>query len=61
MPLESARCGAASALAHSRGPWWRERDLRQLYIRGASPEQAVEHVQVLYWNSRSIELLRPKR
>jgi hypothetical protein len=34
------------------GPWARERDLRQLYIRGATPEKAVEQVQVLYNNTR---------
>jgi hypothetical protein len=28
------------------GPWSRERDLRQLYIRGATPEQAAEQVQL---------------
>jgi hypothetical protein len=30
----------------------RERDWRQLYINGATPEKAVEHVQVAYYNSR---------
>jgi hypothetical protein len=42
------------------GPWSRERDLRHLYIRGAAPEQAAEHVQTTYWNTRSFERLRPK-
>jgi hypothetical protein len=27
------------------GPWSRERDLRQLFIRGATPEQAAEQIQ----------------
>jgi hypothetical protein len=30
----------------------RERDWRQLYIGGATPEQAVEQVQVHYYNTR---------
>jgi hypothetical protein len=38
------------------GPWGRERDLRHLYIRGASPEQAAEHVQTSYWNTRWFEM-----
>jgi hypothetical protein len=37
------------------------RDLRQLFIRGATPEQAVDQVQAQYWNTRSFERLRPKR
>jgi len=32
---------AALLLRMSRGPWSRERDLRHLYIRGATPEQAA--------------------
>jgi hypothetical protein len=30
----------------------RERDWRQLFIKGATPEQAVEQVQVHYHNAR---------
>jgi hypothetical protein len=30
----------------------RERDLRKMYIGGATPEQAAEQMQVLYWNTR---------
>jgi hypothetical protein len=33
----------------------RERDLRKIYIGGATPEQAVEQVQTHYWNTRSFE------
>jgi hypothetical protein len=44
------------------GPWARERDLRQLYIRGATPEKAVEQVQVLYNNTRpAFEAMREKK
>jgi hypothetical protein len=42
-------------------PWSRERDLRQMYIGGATPEQAAEEVQVLYWNTRlAFERLRKR-
>jgi hypothetical protein len=34
------------------GPWSRERDLRQLYISGATPEDAVRQADTLYWNTR---------
>jgi len=37
------------------GPWSRKRDLRRLYIGGATPEQAAEQVQTSYWNTRSFE------
>jgi hypothetical protein len=43
------------------GPWSRERDLRVLYIKGATPEQAAQEVQVTYWNTRTFERMRPKR
>jgi hypothetical protein len=43
------------------GPWARERDLRKMYIGGATPEQAVDQVQAACWNTRSFERLRPKR
>jgi hypothetical protein len=67
-PSESAdfrrwKTRAAAMLKHHgirAGPWSRERDLRHLYIRGATPEQAAEHVQTSYWNTRSFERLRPK-
>jgi hypothetical protein len=52
---------AAAMLAHRGippGPWGRERDLRHLYIRGATPEQAVEQVQTQYWNTRWFEMRR---
>jgi hypothetical protein len=42
------------------GPWSRERDLRQLYISGATPEQAAGQMQVNYWNTRTFERLRPR-
>jgi hypothetical protein len=29
-----------------------ERDWRHLYIRGVTPEEAAEQVQVIYWNTR---------
>jgi hypothetical protein len=31
----------------------RERDWRQLYIRGKAPEDAARQAETLYWNSRS--------
>jgi hypothetical protein len=31
------------------------RDLRVLYIKGATPEQAAQEVQVTYWNTRTFE------
>jgi hypothetical protein len=43
------------------GPWSRDHDLRQMYINGATPEQAVEQVEAHYWNARSLERMRPKR
>jgi hypothetical protein len=44
-------CFCGWAFRKARG---RERgDLRQLYIRGATPEQAAEQVQAQYWNTRS--------
>jgi hypothetical protein len=40
----------------------RERDLRKLYIGGATPEQAAEQVQVIYWNTRpAFERMREKK
>jgi hypothetical protein len=30
----------------------RERDLRELFIKGRTPEQAVNRAQAYYWNSR---------
>jgi hypothetical protein len=30
----------------------RERDLRELFIKGRTPEQAVDRAQAYYWNSR---------
>jgi hypothetical protein len=42
-------------------PWARERDLRKMYIGGATPEQAANEVQTHYWNTRSFERMRPKR
>jgi hypothetical protein len=40
----------------------RERDLRQMFITGATPEQAVEQGQVAYRNTRpAFEPMRPKR
>jgi hypothetical protein len=40
----------------------RERDLRQMFISGATPEQAVEQVQVAYHNpGPAFEPMRPKR
>jgi hypothetical protein len=33
-----------------------------MYVGGATPEQAAEQVQVLYWNTRpAFERMRPKR
>jgi hypothetical protein len=43
------------------GPWLRERDLRQLYISGATPEQAAEHVQTTYWNTDLLKRLEQKK
>jgi hypothetical protein len=40
----------------------RERQWRQLYIHGLTPEQAVERAQVQYNNTRPpFERMRPKR
>jgi hypothetical protein len=36
----------------------RERDLRRMYVGGATPEQAAEQMQVLYWNTRWFEMRR---
>jgi hypothetical protein len=44
-----------------KGPWSRERNLRVLYIKGATPEQAAEQVRASNWNTRSFERVRPKR
>jgi hypothetical protein len=56
-----ARCAALLLrLDVPAGPWSREQDLRQLYIRGATPEQAVEQVQTSYWNTRSFERMRKR-
>jgi hypothetical protein len=39
----------------------RERDLRQLYIRGKAPEDAAQDAETLYWNSRPpLERLRKR-
>jgi hypothetical protein len=33
-----------------------------MYVGGATPEQAAEQVQALYWNTRpAFERMRPKR
>jgi hypothetical protein len=42
------------------GPWGRERDLRQVDIRAATPEQAVEQVHTQYWNTRSFQRMRSR-
>jgi hypothetical protein len=55
---------AAELLVHRgipAGPWSPERDLRQMYIRGATPEQAAEQVQAGYWNARSFERMGKSR
>jgi hypothetical protein len=40
----------------------RERDWRRLYIKGATPEKAVDRAQTHYWNSPPpFERTRPKR
>jgi hypothetical protein len=36
----------------------RERDLRRMYVGRATPEQAAEQMQVLYWNTRWFEMRR---
>jgi hypothetical protein len=52
------RCSRTGAFQQNR--WARDRDLRHLYIRGATPEQAVDQVQTSYWNTRSFERMRPR-
>jgi hypothetical protein len=47
--------GRAVALLERQGIWpgiMRERDLRQLYIRGKSPEDAAGQAETAYWNTR---------
>jgi hypothetical protein len=40
----------------------REKDGRKLFIKGETPEQAAEHGQVYYHNTRpTLERIRPKR
>jgi hypothetical protein len=41
----------------------RERDWRRLFIKGATPEKAVDRAQVHYWNTTRppFERTRPKR
>jgi hypothetical protein len=40
----------------------RERDLRQLYVRGKTPEDAVRQAEMSYWNSRPVfERMREKK
>jgi hypothetical protein len=38
----------------------RERDLRVLYIKGDTPEQAAEYVQTSYWNTRLFKRMRKR-
>jgi hypothetical protein len=39
----------------------RERDWRQLYIRGKAPEDAARQAETLYWNTRpSLERTRKR-
>jgi hypothetical protein len=39
----------------------RERDWRQLYIRGVTPEDAADRAQAHYWNTQlAFERMRPK-
>jgi hypothetical protein len=55
----------AVALLECQSIWtgiMRERDWRQCFIRGETPEEAAEWARVLYHNSRPfIERMRPKR
>jgi hypothetical protein len=40
----------------------RERDLRQLYVRVKTPEDAVRQAETSYWNSRpAFERMREKK
>jgi hypothetical protein len=44
----------------SRGMMW-ERDWRQLYIRGKTPEEAARQAETSYWNTRpAFERLRKR-
>jgi hypothetical protein len=41
---------------------WRERDWRQLFIKGKTPEQAVQQAEVTYYNMRpAFERMQRKR
>jgi hypothetical protein len=49
----------ATAMLERQGTWigvMRERDWRQLFIKGKTPEQAVEWAQVLYNNMHALRL-----
>jgi hypothetical protein len=55
----------ATALLERQSIWtgiMRERDWRQCFIRGETPEETAEWARVLYHNSRPFnERMRPKR
>jgi hypothetical protein len=57
-----ARCAALLDRQRISPGVLRERDWRRLYIKGATPEKAVDRAQTHYWNSPPpFERTRPKR
>jgi hypothetical protein len=48
----SAWRARAAALLERQAAMMRERDWRQLYIRGKAPEDAAWQAETLYWNTR---------